>query len=318
MTTANFHALLLSLPTRSSTIRMRVWRTLKSTGCGVLRDGVYILPAGVPQAAALRELEAEVKAAGGFAMTAELVINDPAQVEQARKTFDRTSQYATLVQNMNAARKTLSRLGKRKGETALARLRRSFEEVAAIDFYPHHAKVQAKDVLAALEREAHDVFADGEPRVSRARVRRLDRTKYVGRTWATRKNPWVDRLASAWLIKRFIDKDAKFAWIDRASDCPKRAVGFDFDGAAFTHAGNRVTYEVLLASFGLVQDAALVAIGAAVHFLDIGGIPVPDAAGLETLLNGIREKARSDDEMLREAARIFDLFYAAYRRKAAA
>ena len=77
--------------------------------------------------------------------------------------------------------------------------------------------------------------------------------------------------ASAWLIKRFIDRDARFAWIDGPSDRPRKALGFDFDGAQSTHAANRVTFEVLLASFGLGRDAALLKIGAAVHFLDVGG-----------------------------------------------
>ncbi|MGZ5165252.1 MAG: chromate resistance protein ChrB domain-containing protein [Burkholderiales bacterium] len=307
-----FDALLLSLPTRSSTMRMRAWRTLKNAGCGVLRDGVYVLPSGVPQVAALAELEATVQSAGGFAMTVEVSVATPAQLQRIRKLFDRSREYGALVQKMNTGKTVLRRLGKRKAETMVGRLRRSFEELAAIDFYPNHANVQAKEVLTGLEQELRDLFADGEPRSSKARVRRLDAAKYAGRTWATRKRPWVDRLACAWLIKRFIDKHAKFVWIDHPRNCPKRAIGFDFDGAEFTHTGDRVTYEVLLASFGLAQDSALASIGTAVHFLDIGGIPVPDAKGLETVLKGIRENARSDDEMVREASRIFDLLYSAY------
>jgi len=90
-------------------------------------------------------------------------------------------------------------------------------------------------------------------------------------------------------------------------------VGFDFDGAEFTHVGKRVTFEVLLSSFGLETDPALATIGAAVHFLDVGGIPVPDAKGLETMLKGAREKARSDDVLLGDAMRTFDLLYTAYQ-----
>ena len=135
---------------------------------------------------------------------------------------------------------------------------------------------------------------------------------YQNRIWATRKEPWVDRLASAWLIKRFIDRNARFVWLARPSACPKKAVGFDFDGAAFTHAGNRVTFEVLLASFDLETDPALVSMAAAVHFLDAGGIPVPDAKGLETMLKGAREKARSDDALLADSMRTFDLLYSGY------
>ena len=137
-----------------------------------------------------------------------------------------------------------------------------------------------------------------------------------GRTWVTRANARVDRLASAWLIKRFIDRDARFAWIARPSECPKKAVGFDYDGAEFTHVKNRVTFEVLAAEFGLEHDAGLARIAAAVHFLDIGGIPVPEASGLETMLKGAREKARDDDALLAEAMRTFDLLYSGYRTAA--
>jgi hypothetical protein len=160
-----------------------------------------------------------------------------------------------------------------------------------------------------LKAAYQEMFAPSEPRSSRRGLRVLDRARYQKRTWATRKAPWVDRLASAWLIRKFIDREARFVWIARPSECPKKAVGFDFDGADFTHVKNRVTFEVLAASFGLDKDPSLAAIGAAVHFLDIGGIPVPDARGLETMLKGAREKARTDDALLAEAMRVFDLLY---------
>jgi hypothetical protein len=146
-------------------------------------------------------------------------------------------------------------------------------------------------------------------------LRRANLAEYQKRVWATRKSPWIDRLASAWLIKRFIDRDARFAWLERPSALPKKAVGFDFDGAEFTHVKNRVTFEVLLATFSLENDAALQSIAKAVHFLDVGGIPVPDAKGLETVLKGIREKAKNDDALAAEAMRILDLFYSAYSQK---
>jgi len=125
-------------------------------------------------------------------------------------------------------------------------------------------------------------------------------------------------MASAWLIRRFIDPNPRFVWIDAPRDRPKKAVGFDFDGAQFTHVDGRVTFEVLLASFGLDRDPALNAIAQAVHYLDVGGIPAPDAKGLETLLKGAREKTKNDDALLAEAARIFDLLYSAYARPASA
>jgi len=310
---AAFLALLTSLPTGNSTLRMRVWRALKNTGCGVLRDGVYLLPPEAPRAAALAAAESEVKAAGGFAMTVELNFKTPAQLEYVRKLFDRGKEYGALVQNIGAAKAGLPRLGKRKAGTLVQRLRRAFDELVEVDFYPGQANLQAGEAISALEREAQMLFSGGEPHSAKRKVRRLDPTKYRSRVWATRRNLWVDRLASVWLIRRFIDKNAKFTWIDRPRDRPKGSIGFDFDGAEFTHIDSRVTFEVLQASFGLDNDEALASIGHAVHFLDIGGIPVADAKGLETILRGIQAKARSDDKMALEAMKVFDLFYSAYK-----
>jgi hypothetical protein len=309
-----FLALLTSLPTGNSTIRMRVWRALKSTGCGVLRDGVYLLPSAAAQGAALAEAESEIRSAGGFAMTVELNLKSPAQLEHVRKLFDRSEEYGALVAKITAARTSLGKIGKRKAGTLVQRLQRSLEELSAIDFYPGQSRRQATDALAAL-REALKPLAEGEPHPAKGKIRRLNPAKYRNRVWATRKDLWVDRMASAWLIKRFIDGKAKFAWVDRPRDRPKGSLGFDFDGAEFSHVGDHVTFEVLLASFSLDHDPALAAIGQAVHFLDVGGIPVADARGLETLLRGIKAKTRSDDATLAEASKAFDLFYSAYSRE---
>jgi hypothetical protein len=294
-----YTALVLSLPSADKTVRMRIWRALRALGCGVLRDGVYLLPQDAPQAAALTEVEAQVKSAGGFAMLVEIGVKSAAQQGVLKKLFDRTGDYAALVARM-----------KDKGAgSQLRRFQRALEDIAGIDFYPGEAARQAREVLSALElQQSH-----GEPRAGKARIRRVDPFKYRGRVWATRKRPWIDRLASAWLIRRFIDRDARFRWIERPKDAPRRAVGFDFDGAEFTHVGNRVTFEVLQASFGLGGDPALNKLAAAVHFLDVGGIPVAEASGLEMVLRGARDAARSDDELLNAAARVFDHAYAAYR-----
>ena len=105
-----FLALLTSLPTGNSTIRMRVWRALKNTGCGVLRDGVYVLPVAAPQAPGLVEVESAVRAAGGFAMTAELNFKTPAQLEYVHKLFDRSREYGALVASVNTTKAALQRL----------------------------------------------------------------------------------------------------------------------------------------------------------------------------------------------------------------
>jgi hypothetical protein len=294
-----FAALVLSLPTANKTARMRIWRALRALGCGVLRDGVYLLPQDAPHVEALAKVESEVKRAGGFAMTVELSVKTPAQAQALKKLFDRTGEYAALV----------SRMKDKGAGSQLKRFQRALENIASVDFYPGEAARQAREMLSALEHQT----SHAEPRPGKARVQRLDRIKYRGRVWATRKSPWIDRLASAWLIRRFIDRDARFRWIERPKDAPRRAVGFDFDGAEFTHVGDRVTFEVLQASFGLDGDPALNKLAAAVHFLDVGGIPVAEASGLEMVLRGARDAARSDDELANAAAKVFDHAYAAYR-----
>jgi len=310
-----FSSLILSLPTRNSTVRMRVWRALKDSGCGVLRDGVYVLPAGSGNGV-LGGIESEIRSAGGFAMTLELTPRTAEQAAEVRKLFDRSADYGALMQKIDAAGGALLRLGARKAQTQLRRQRAAFDKISKIDFFPGQAKLQAAEAIASLERRFQEAYAGGEPRSSKRRLKLLDPARYQKRFWATRKDLWVDRLASAWLIKRFIDRNAKFVWIARPSERPGKAIGFDYNGAQFTHVHNLVTFEVLRGSFGLDRDPALRAIGSAVHFLDVGGIPAPDATGLETLLKGIKQKARSDDELLAEAMRIFDFFHSAYTDKA--
>ena len=308
----SYAALVMSLPTTDSTVRMRVWRALKGTGCGVLRDGVYVLPRDAPGASALPGVQAQVHSAGGFGMIVDLDLRTAAQAGEVRKLFDRGREYGALVAQMHAARAGLAKLDKRRAAAAVERLQRAFDELAAIDFFPGEAKAQAEDALEALRGEARRVQSRGEPHALRGKVKRVERENYRGRLWATRKAPWIDRLASAWLIKRFIDREARFAWIDSPRKLPKGAVGFDFDGAEFSHVESRVTFEVLLAAFGLDADPALERIGAAIHFLDAGGIPVADARGLETVLRGIRERARGDDDAVAKAAAVFDYLYSAY------
>jgi hypothetical protein len=120
----------------------------------------------------------------------------------------------------------------------------------------------------------------------------------------------VDRVASAWLIRRFIDTKARFLWLKSPAACPKRALGFDFDGARFTHIGERVTFEVLMCSFGLEEDRGLLRLGEMVHTLDVGGEPIPEASGFEAMLAGARDRGASDDELLEQIGSVLDSLYA--------
>ena len=123
-------------------------------------------------------------------------------------------------------------------------------------------------------------------------------------------------MASAWLIKRFIDRDSRFRWLAKPSDCPKSALGFDFDGATFTHVGDRVTFETLMASFGLEDDIALIRVAVMVHQLDVGGEPVPEASGFEAVMAGARERVPDDDALLADMSGVLDSLYAHFERDA--
>lgn len=154
------------------------------------------------------------------------------------------------------------------------------------------------------------LLSPGETRAVDTVVRRCESAAYQGRTWATRRYLWVERIASAWLIRQFIDHQAYFVWLEAVSDCPPEALGFDFDHAAFTYIGDRVTFEVLLASFGLARDQGLVRLRAMVHAQDVGGDFVAEASGFEAMLAGSRQRCADDDRLLAEMATVLDSLYA--------
>lgn len=314
----SWNALVISLPTRNATARMRVWRGLKALGCGVLRDGVYLLPDVAGAAQALQEQAQQVGRSGGSAHLIKVAASDPQQQATFTALFDRTAAYAEIVKQLRelaALRKTPGHVQRAR---QLAKLRRRFDDVSAHDFFPGPARAQAEAALADAERTLARALSPDEPQPVAGDIKPLRRGDYSRRVWATRQRPWIDRLASAWLIKRFIDRDAKFAWLERPRDCPPRAVGFDFDGAEFTHIGTRVTFEVLTASFELDTDAALSRIGAIVHYLDAGGIPVAEADGVKAILQGARNCIANDDKLLVEAQKIFDSLYAVFTEGIAA
>ena len=291
---------------------MRVWRGLKALGTAVLRDGVYLLPNRLELVEALQAQFDEVTASGGSAQIFAVNARDEQQEVEFRELFDRTPDYEKLILEISGAKKETAELDRAALSARLTRLRRDLEAIALQDFFPGAARDQAREALEDLAAVTNAVLSPDEPHAAAGRIQRVDPSKYRGRTWATRARPWADRLASAWLIKRCIDRRAKFLWLKTPKDCPKRAVGFDFDGAEFTHVGAKVTFEVLLASFGLNGDPALARIGALIHYLDVGGVPVPEAAGLEALLRGARDALNDDDALLAEAGRLLDYLYAHY------
>ncbi len=299
--------LVASLPTRPAAARMRLWRALKHMGCVALRDGAWLVPDLTDLAQRLERLAAETRDAGGQALVLEVLARDGAQAQELRALFDRGADYARLLADIDAQA--------RAGATdikALRALRRALNDLVAIDFFPGEARRQAEGALAAAE-----AAAIGEPSAAVGNVRRLRAQRYRGRLWATRKHLWVDRLASAWLIRRHIDGEARFLWLSDPADCPREALGFDFDGATFSHVGHRVTFETLLASFGLDTDVGLARLGALVHYLDVGGVPVAEAAGIEAVLAGLREQhaQAGDDALLDAVMPLLDGLYRTYRER---
>lgn len=301
--------LVLTLPTENATARMRFWRTLKAKGCAVLRDGIYLLPYTEEREQMLRELADAIADSGGTAHLLRAPSLDTVQDQEFRALFDRGEDHAGFTRSLNDARKTVSGQSAANLTKLLRRLRKDYEAIVATDYFPGDASTRAEAAWQDFIGLVDTVLSPGEPHSAERPIRSLSVGDYQGRTWATRQHMWVDRVASAWLIQRFIDRDARFIWLTSPGACPANVLGFDFDGAAFTHVGERVTFEVLIASFGLDKDPALLRLGEMVHTLDVGGAPVPEAIGFEAVMAGARERAADDDQLLDEMGRVLDSLY---------
>jgi hypothetical protein len=302
-----------ALPASPSGLRVRIWRALRATGCATLRDGVYILPARAASAAELWSIEKAIREGGADAHMLTLAARDEGQEATFKALFDRTEQYADFTQSLRDARRML----KSADEADLRKMLRSLDQqllgIRKLDFFPGKAASHAAAGLETLRREIESKLSPGEPTPGAAAILRMERHSFQGKTWATRSRPWVDRLATAWLILRFLDGSARFLWLDQQKKCPKAALGFDFDGARFTHVGDKVTFEVVAQTFGLDEDTGLRRMGELVHFIDVGGIPVDEAAGVETLVRGLQAQHTDDDALLGAALPLFDSLYAAMR-----
>ncbi len=307
--------LVTNLTGAHQTLRVRIWRALKGSGAAPLRDGVYVLPVSDSARGVFDEQRRELEGASGTAQVIEFSSASDAQEATFRGFFDRSGEYAKLLSGIAAAQRQVRRAGEAEARRRLGQYTRELAALAAVDFFGGESRRQAEAALADLATAIESRFSADEPHAVKRAVQPVDRRNYRGRTWATREHLWIDRVCSAWLIRRFIDPKAKFVWIKKVAHCPKRAVGFDFDGAEFTHVGARVTFEVLLASFGLEGDAGLVALGALVHYLDVGGVPVPEAAGLAAVVTGARSLHADDDALLDAVSPVLDSLHAAYAGK---
>lgn len=304
--------LITNLPGRNPTLRMRLWRALKAAGAGPLRDGVYMLPISEVSRRTFEEQATEIKGAGGTAYIVSLEADSPQQQTAFMALFDRTAEYQDVNRNLEASKRSFPKLKESEARQRLAALRRDIGAIVARDFFPTASREQIEGALADAEMALNARFSPDEPRSAAHRIHRCDRKDYRGRIWATREHLWIDRVASAWLIRRFIDPKARFLWLKRLKDCPKRAVGFDFDGAEFTHVAAKVTFEVLVASFALEQDEGLTRLGALVHQLDVGGIPTAEGPGFAAVMAGARALQPDDDALLEAMTPVLDSLYKTY------
>jgi hypothetical protein len=260
----------------------------------------------------LEEQAVEIQTGGGVVYILPLDAESPEQAASLVALFDRTAEYQDAIQSVNAFKRELVKLRESEARQKLTAMGREVSAIVERDFFPGEARAQMENAVADAEAALNARFAPDEPHPARQKIRRREKADYRGRTWATRERLWIDRVASAWLIRRFIDSSAKFVWLKHVKDCPKRALGFDFDGAEFSHADNKVTFEVLVASFGLEQDSGLGRMGALVHQLDVGGIPTAEGPGFAAIMTGARALQPDDDALLKVMTPVLDSLYATY------
>jgi len=288
---------------------MRVWRSLKASGAATVRDGVYLLP--ITHSEKFEAIAQDVISEQGSAYIFQA--EAPLNLEIA-SLFNRNEEYEAIRKQLVDLNQNQNESEKKELLKQVRKLRKSFDALVEIDYYPSEIQGQTLNELVSLEHSIARLGETNEPVFSQAKIKRLLKKDYQNRVWATRKHPWIDRLASAWLIKNFIDESPQLIWLESPSECPAHALGYDFDGAAFTHIDNFVTFEVLLHSFEL-ETPALKKIAEIVHYLDVGGFEPPEAIGIEKVIQGLRSQISNDDQLFELANYIFDGLYADLKRE---
>jgi hypothetical protein len=306
--------LITNLPGQNQTLRMRIWRGLKAAGAALMRDGVYVLPETADSQRIFEEHAREIRAVAGSVHILHFRADSTEQQNALIALFDRTADYQEFIARLQIWRKSLSKITEIEARKILAPITRDAAATAAADRFPGKPQDQMQAALAEAQGALNARFSPDEPRPAHRKIPRREIKDFQGRTWATRERIWIDRVCSAWLIRRFIDPKAKFVWLKDIKKKPKQALGFDFNGAEFTHVDSKVTFEVLLTSFGLDQDLALTRLGSLVHFLDVGGIPVAEAAGFAAIMAGARAIETDDQALLNSVTPMLDGLYQNYRQ----
>lgn len=317
MNNSKWLVLSFSLPAKSQAIRVKVWRRLQAIGAIQAKNSLYVLPASVAHAEHFTWLAQEVEEAEGEALFFETEAIRNLDDQAIMDTFarERDAEYAALDEELHTA----LALARGKDLTSLDRellstrrkCGRRLEAIHSRDFFPSGKGSRT----AALLHELSDLL-DGRDTDAAPAITPLRREDFVGKTWITRERPYVDRLATIWAVRRFIDPEARLVFVAHDARVDKRqdTVWFDMPEAEFTHLGGRITFEVVIASFELAQEvpAGLIATLRAIDLEEMDTAPA-EAAGFKRLLDGLHMTLREDEQLVAVALAIFDALSATYK-----
>jgi hypothetical protein len=296
--------LIHQLPPKPDYLRVKVRRRLQRLGALALKNTVYVLPNRPEAVEDFQWLRKEVEADGGDVTLVAATFIAGATDEELETRFraERDGEYAEVVRAARGAHREGS-----QGD--VDRLRERIEEIAKTDFFGAKGRADALRAIGEIE-------ARIERSAAAASAREPGTESVRGRTWVTREGVFVDRIASAWLIRRFIDPDATFQFVAGKSYRPRSGeLRFDMYQGEYTHEGDRCTYETLLARFGLGGDPALQAIAEIVHDIDLKDEKFArvETAGVAAVLAGMVRALPSDDDRIRDGSAVFEGLYAQLR-----
>lgn len=298
---ATWLLLIHAIPPKPNYLRVKVWRRLQRLGAVALKNSVYVLPRREGTLEQFHWMRREIAADGGEATLVEARFVEGMDDDELMASFHaaREADYAQIADEVRAVGEP--------SEAELARLRRRLAEVVAIDFFGAQGRSKVEALLDGLE-----------ARRSKPAEPTREAGEYRGRTWVTRRGIHVDRIASAWLIRRFIDPAAKLKFVE-AKAYKHRAgeLRFDMYEGEFTHDGDKCSFEVLLTRLGPREDAALRAIAEIIHDLDLDDEKYarPAAAGVGRLLAGIAAGHAEDEARLERGGALLDDLYESFKRK---
>jgi hypothetical protein len=298
--------LLYALPAGRGSLRVGLWRNLKKLGALPLKTSAYLLPDGTAHHESFQWLAKQLRDGGGEATLIRTEEIEGLTGAEIKALFNeaRAGDYAELNRELTALLRRNQRKVAGGYPAAVEKLRTRFAEIQKIDYFDTPSKHDTLVLWQKLER------ISGPRPTPAPRVRRGD---YQGRTWLTRPRPEVDRVASAWLIKTFLDPKAKFVFAPRPGAFPD-AVPYDMLDVEFTHQGDDCTFETLLKRFAL-EDKALNQIAEMVHHTDLqdGKFPAVEAEGLHQVFKGLARLGRTDEKILEHGFTCFDALYAAVK-----